>query len=336
MTANETTSKAYATVRSAGGYRRVHDRGLIEVTGADRQSWLHNLTTNVIKSLKPGDGNYCFAITVQGRTLFDLSVLVFADRLWLDIASDWVEAALKHFNRYIIVEDVQLADISGAQARWEILGPRAAECVQGLGFGSNFAVMADVQHTRARLAVGEVTLVKDNLGPVPRAVLYSPAAGADAFALELATRAVGLGMCEVDEALFEVLRIESGRPASRADIDDQVIPPETLQVERGISYVKGCYLGQEVIERMRSRGSMARRLVGLKVAGDRLPEHNAPIFANGKEAGRVTSACHSPAAGGVLALGYLKSLLVNPDQALQVAVSAEATAEARIVELPVA
>ncbi|HRX86719.1 MAG TPA: glycine cleavage T C-terminal barrel domain-containing protein [Phycisphaerae bacterium] len=331
---SQSTSAAHNTVRTAGGYRRTNARGLIQVTGADRQTWLHNLTTNVINTLKPGDGNYAFAITVQGRTLFDLNVLVFAEHLWLDIDARWVEPALAHFNKYLIVEDVQLADISADWTRFEVLGPKAADCIQALGFGGNFGVMADVQHTHAAVAGADVILVKDNVGPIPRAVLYAPTASADTVASELASCAQSLGMSSIDDALFDVIRMEAGRPASLADVDDQVIPPETLQVERGISYVKGCYLGQEVIERMRSRGSMARRLIGLKVAGEKLPEHNAPIFANGKEAGRVTSACHSPALGGILALGYLKSLLVDGKHELQVATSPETTAAGEVVPLP--
>jgi len=327
--------ETHARVRSAGGYRRVSGRSLILVTGKDRLSWLHNLTTNAVSTLKPGDGNYAFAINVQGRTLFDLNILVFAEHIWLDIDARWLAAAMAHFNKYTIVEDVKLADISAEWARFEVLGSATAECVNVLGLGSNFAAFANVQHVAGRASGVQVELVKDNVGPILRAVLYVPAGSGDEFERLLVAAAAKLGMCAIEDRLFEATRIEAGRPASVDDIDDQVIPPETLQVERGISYVKGCYLGQEVIERMRSRGSMARRLVGLKVEGEVVPEHNAPIFAGGKEVGRVTSACLSPALGGVLALGYVKTLLVTPEQELQVAVSENQTSCARIVTLPV-
>jgi folate-binding protein YgfZ len=345
------TVETHSRVRSAGGYRRESGRSLVAVTGADRQIWLHNLTTNAVSTLKPGDGNYAFAINVQGRTLFDLNILVFTDHLWLDIDERWLAPALAHFNKYTIVEDVQLADISTEWSRFEVLGPATAECVEMLGLGHNFGVFANVQHVTGSVNGINIELVKDNVGPIPRAVVYVPNTSADttdpppskggagggsavAFARVLAAAAAKLGMAAIDDDLFESIRIEAGRPTSLADIDDQVIPPETLQIERGISYVKGCYLGQEVIERMRSRGSMARKLVGLQVEGDQLPEHNAPIFANGKEVGRITSACRSPALNGVLAMGYLKSLLVGSDAELQVAVTETTTTRAQLVTLP--
>jgi len=331
---NADTHRQYETARTHGGFRRTDQRGLIAVTGRDRLAWLHNLTTNVVKTLRPGDGNYAFAITVQGRTLFDLNILVFEDRVWLDVDRRWVGPALAHLSRYIIVEDVQLADLSSDWTRFEVLGRRAAECVHGLGLAGNFGAFASLQHVTGSVGALDVVMFKDNLGPIVRAVLLAPSASAGTIDELLLEHARRLGMDRLSDAVCEIVRIEAGRPASVEDIDEQVIPPETLQVERGISYVKGCYLGQEVIERMRSRGSMARRLVGLHVDCEQIPEHNAPVFAGGKEAGRVTSACRSPALGGVLALGYLKTLLVSPEQALQVAVSAQSTAPARIVPLP--
>ncbi|MCB9851363.1 MAG: folate-binding protein YgfZ [Phycisphaerales bacterium] len=324
----------YTSVQNSGGYRQTQTRSLIEVTGSDRQSWLHNLTTNAINSLKPGDGNYAFAINVQGRTIFDLNALVLEDRLWLDIDARWAELALAHFDKYLIVEDVQLADITAEWARFEALGPHTADLVNSLGLGSNFAVLADVQHVAGKVGDIPARLVKNNLGDIPRAEFIVPATHADDFSKALKDAATKHNMVAIDDAIYETIRIEAGVPVSIADIDDQVIPPETKQVERGISYVKGCYLGQEVIERMRSRGSMARQLVGVKLTGDRLPEHNAPIFANGKEVGRVTSACHSPALDAPLALGYIKTLLINADQPLLVAVSADATTDATIIDLP--
>jgi folate-binding protein YgfZ len=328
---------AHAAVRAAGGYGPVHPpRTLIEVTGGDRQSWLHNLTTNVVTSLNPGEGNYFFAINVQGRVIFDGNVLVFADRLWLELDARWEKAALAHLNKYVVVEDVALCDITAEWTGYEIFGPRAADCMEGLGLGNNFTALADVQHLAGAVAGANVHLVKDHLGPIPRGVLWVASDAAPEFAARLAEVAADCGLIAADATLRDTIRMEAGFPQSVDDIDDQVIPPETHQVERGISYVKGCYLGQEVIERMRSRGSMARGLVGLSIPGERVPEHGAPVFANGKEVGRVTSACHSPVLGTVLALGYVKTLLVESGQPLQVATSADTVEDARLVTLPLA
>jgi folate-binding protein YgfZ len=334
MPSDPTISDRHAAVCAAGGVLRTDARGIIEVRGADRATWLHNLLTNVVATLRPGDGNYAFATNVQGRTIFDLNVLVFEDRLWLDIDRRWIAAALAHLNKYIIVEDVTLRDISADWSRWVMLGPATARAVEALSLGNNFDALADVQHVSAEFEGGALLLVKNNLGPIRGAEFHVPIAQADAFAALLAERGRALGIQSIDEALFHMIRVEAGVPASVDDIDDQVIPPETLQVERGICYVKGCYLGQEVLERMRSRGSMARKLTAFQIAGDAAPERNAPIFADGKEIGRVTSVCDSVALGSIMALGYARTVVAAPGDVVQVAISEHDTTTATAIEAP--
>lgn len=327
-------ARQHAAVRQRGGYFEDAQRGLIEVRGTDRASWLHNLTTNVVRTLQPGEGNYAFAITAQGRTLFDLNIVVREENIWLDIDRRWMAAALAHLNKYLIVEDVKLADISAGWAHFVVLGPGAGEVVKELGLAANFGNFANLQHAGGLVDECAGVVVRNNLGPVMRADLWAEATRRAAFAARLAEASARAGLVAIGEEVAEVIRIEVGQPASVVDLDEQVIPPETLQIERGISYVKGCYLGQEVIERMRSRGSMARRLVGLRVEGEALPPHNGPIFSGAKEIGRVTSSCHSFALPGVLALGYVKTLMLGAGQPLQVALDEKTAAPAQLVELP--
>lgn len=316
------------------GFLRVMDRGLVRVTGRDRLEWLHNLTTNTVKTLTPGDGNYAFAINVQGRTLFDLNLLVLDDAVWLDIDRRWFDDALGHLNKYIVVEDVALTPITDAWARFDVLGAKTADVIKGLGLGHNFGALADVQHVAGAVDGVTVRCVKDNLGAISRAMLYAEAAEAAKFGSALAAAVEAVGGVEMDADLLNVLRIEAGVPRSVDDIDHAVIPPETLQIERGISYVKGCYLGQEVIERMRSRGSMARKLTVMRCDGNQLIPHNAPIESGEKEIGRVTSSCHSPAVGGVLMLGYVKTLLAGAGQKVRARIDENATIEVEILDGP--
>jgi folate-binding protein YgfZ len=327
-------SAKHAAVCRAGGFLRSDARGIIEVRGVDRATWLHNLVTNVIATLRTGEGNYAFAVNVQGRTVFDLNALIFDDRIWLDVDRRWVALALAHLNKYIVVEDVSLTDISRDWARFSALGPATARAVESMGLGNNFDAMDALRHVPADFSGGLLHLVKNDLGPIRRAEFYVPIRQAEAFAGLLAERSEPLGMAPIDEALENVLRIEAGVPASFVDIDDQVIPPETRQVERGISYFKGCYLGQEVLERMRSRGSMARKLAAFRMAGEKTPERNAPIFVNGQEVGRITSACNSPALEAVLALGYVRMAVAVRGQLVDVATGVDATGSASVVDVP--
>lgn len=317
-----------AAHRAAGIYTRP-DRALIEVTGKDRATWLHNLVTNTVKTLSPGEGNYAFATSVKGRTVFDLYFYVLEDRIGLDVDAREREKALAHLNRYVITEDVTLTDRTGEVGRIALIGPRVVDVCAEVGI-ANFAAMASLQHVGVTIGGALCRAVRDELGglPVVEFLVEQPHAGAiDALR-------ASVGLREIGRDALEVLRIEAGRPASVDDIDEDVVPPETGQIERGISYHKGCYLGQEVIERMRSHGVLARTLVGLRLEGDSQPERNAKVMLNDQEAGRVTSCCWSEAAGSLLALGYLKTAYAKAGTSAFVEIGGTKV-PAKVVALPI-
>src|ERR1051326_423899 len=109
------------------------DRGVVIVRGKDRASWLHNLSTNDIKRLKPGEGCYAYACDVRGRIQFDMNILCFDSELWLDIDLSTIPAALSHFNRFLISEDVQLDDATDRFARIGLAGATALETLRDIG-----------------------------------------------------------------------------------------------------------------------------------------------------------------------------------------------------------
>lgn len=323
----------YQTALATGGIYARSDRGLIEVTGKDRAAWLSNLVTNVVKTLQPGEGNYAFATNVKGRVVFDLNILVLEDRLWLGVDRRQVETARTHLDRYIVTEDVQLSDLTAKVDRYAILGPRAADAAARLGLG-NLASMSQLQHVPGRIGSADARFVRHNFAGLPAidiAVLGDerPAARSviDAIAAEFR-------LAELSSETINILRIEAGIPASVDDIDEEVVPPETGQIERGISYHKGCYLGQEVIERMRSHGVLARKLVGLRVEGDAMVPRGTEIRSDSSAVGRITSCCFSEAAGFVLALGYVKSSHARTGHLLRVS-TLEGERGSEVVVLPV-
>ncbi len=317
--------------RERGGLLARTDRATTEITGRDRAAWLHNLVTNTVKTLSPGEGNYAFATNVKGRCVFDAGVLVLEDRIWLDLDRRWLDAALKHLNRYIITEDVTLTRHEVA-VRFAAVGPAAGPFAARIGCG-NLLAMAQWQNAAAMLggAAGRVAR-NDFLGLVAADVYVM---GADAGKAAEAARAIAseLGVAEIGRDAAEILRIEAGIPASVEDIDDTVVPPETGRIEQGISYHKGCYLGQEVIERMRAHNVLARKLVGIRVEADSPPPRGAPVVREGVEIGSVTSACWSESLAAPLAMGYVKTAHSSPGTAL-VLRSATGEVNAKIVSLP--
>ncbi len=311
-----------------------NDRGLIELTGDDRAKWLGNLVTNVVATLQPGEGNYAFVVNVKGRTQFDLNLLVRPDRILLDIDLRWVEPALKLFDRYIITEDVRLADISDQIRRTAVIGPEAHVLSDRLALG-NLAAMPWLQNVEGRVGDQPVLMFRHDDKGLPGAEFLAFGSKAAAAIEAVEQVAANLGFPQIDAETANTLRIEAGIPASVDDIDEEVIPPETGQIERGISYHKGCYLGQEVIERMRAHKVLARRLVGVRFENDAPLPRLSPLTVGDHAVGRTLSGCISPALGGApLSLAYVKTSHAAPGTPLRAQVG-ERACHGEIVPLPI-
>lgn len=307
-------------------------RGWVELRGDHRARWLDNLLTNRVLHLYPGEGGYAFATNVKGRVIFDLYYLVDAEAIWLDIDRRRLMAALEHLDHHILTEEVTLADRTHDLARLALCGPGVGPLLAGLGL-PHASAMEIGQHNRFQLAgLDALAFRSDFAGPIGIELVVPRDEGEAAWdALIGAGR--DHGIAPVGWRALQALRIERGVPWSCEDIDEQVIPPETGCITDGISYSKGSYVGYEVIERMRSRGAVARRLVGLKIDGSAVPSPGDEIHVAGAKKGRISSACYSPALEAPLALGYLAPAHAEPGTRLQIA-HERASLQARIVELP--
>lgn len=293
-------AREYAAAKTTAAVFDRSDRGLVRVTGKDRRTWLHNLVTNAVKPLEAGQGAYAFACDVQGRIQFDLHILALPDELWLGIQAAAIEPALKHLDRLLITEDVHLQDVSGSFATLAVCGPRATAIAQGLGT-SDFSAMPSMSHV---VLESGARLVKNSFAgaELPAFELIVPSALAT---LQWQTL-VDAGATPAGTAALEALRIEAGIPALGPDLEG-ALPAGTGQTERAVNYHKGCYLGQEVIERMRSRGALARRLARVCVpegVGLAVP---TPLMQAEREVGRLTSLTQHPASGEWIGLGYLRT-----------------------------
>lgn len=134
------------------------------------------------------------------------------------------------------------------------------------------------------------------------------------------------------EAEVEVRRIEAGLPRYGVDVSEENFPFEA-NLERAISYTKGCYIGQELVARVKYRGHVNRAFAGLRLEGDTVPPPGALIMAEGKEIGRVTSAARSLALGVPIALGYLRREHLEPGAHVTVG-SGDPLLFARVAALP--
>ena len=289
----------YDAARSGAALLDRSDRGLLAVRGRDARAWLHNLVTNAVRTLDEGAGSYAFACNVKGRILFDLNILAVGDGLWLDLDRATIPAATAHFDRHLFTEDVRFADLSGQTARLGCTGPRCADLARDLGV-AHFAALPALGHVALP---DEVRFVRHDCAGGPGFELVVPRGAAAGWWDRLAAA----GATPVGRDTLDVLRIEAGLPWLGRDLDETVLPPETGQVERGVSYHKGCYLGQEVLERMRAHGALARRLVRLAVDDGRDLALPATLLQAGADVGRVTSLVPHPRDGRWIGLGYVRT-----------------------------
>jgi len=341
----------YRAVREGAGLADRSGEGRLSVTGADRHAWLQGLVTNDVGSLAAGRGCYAAWLTPQGRMITDLRLLELGDRVLVDVPAGLAAALVERLDRFVITEDVQVRDVTGEIARLGVHGPAAAvtlaAAMDRLGpaaasgvSAAALAALAEHASVAAPLVPREAaasTLIAAASRDVgePGFDVYLPVAVAPGLRAAL----ISAGAAEVDHATWEVLRVEAGRPVFGVDMDEGTIPLEAGIEARAVSETKGCYVGQEVLVRVRDRGHgrVARRLVGL-MAGDG-PTAAAAAVARGdaltagdREAGRITSAVLSPALG-TLALGYVHRDFVEPGTRLE-AQHGEVAVPLVVVRLP--
>ncbi len=310
-----------AATEGAGLHDRSY-RGLIKITGGDRAAWLHNLTTNDIKSIKLGCGLYSFSLNIKGRVLFDGNVLALPDALLLDVDCRWIGPAIEHLVKYIVMEDVQLADRSADFERLALVGPKASEVCERAGSVPSDEGIAQAEacgsltlgeslrHAEVRIGDVACRVVRHDFAGPASLELIVPAPNALEVWEHLLHIGESAGLRPVGLDALQVLRVEAGLPWSLEDIDAKVLPAETRQIERAVSFTKGCYLGQEIVERMRSRGAPANLLVGLAFDGGEVCT-GASLTHDGQTVGRVTSAVRSFKVDCRIGLGYVKSDLAE-------------------------
>ena len=302
----------YTAARESAAIFDRSRQGRIEITGADRLSFLHALLTNDIAQLVKGAGTYAAYLTPQGRMISDMRVIEIGDRILMNVEGPVASALAVRLDKLVFSEDVQVRDISGELSELCVHGPAAAAVIER-ATGINVSQLA---HDHHNLAVGTQLIVRNDALGVLGFDLVVPHSERQSLWLKL----IEAGAVEAGEEVYETMRIEAGRPRFGVDMDTETIPLEAGIEGRAISFSKGCYVGQEVIVRVmhRGHGRVARRLVRLMMSGGAPPRPGDTIYASGKDSGHITSAAQSPKAGSAIALGYVHRDLIAPGTAVTV------------------
>jgi folate-binding protein YgfZ len=310
----------YAALRSACGIYDLDWRAKIVVRGKDRTRWLNGMVTNNVRDLPNGQGVYSFLLNPQGHILADMYIYNRGDYLVLGTERAQAEKLLASLKRYIIMDQVELTDVSDTLSGLAVQGPNSPEVMSRAGFdvsgvepmqlkdsvwreaGISLTRMASADHLTY-----EVWASAENIGAIWSAL-------------------VGAGAQPVGTEALELFRVAAGIPKYGQDIRERELPQETEQMQ-ALNFNKGCYIGQEIVERIRSRGNVHRKLTGFVVQGP-APPLGTKVVANGKEVGEITSTATVPTSNGdqLLALGYVRREAAQPGTVLD-AGNAKATVE---------
>ncbi len=306
---------AVSALLQGAGFAACDSLGFVRVTGDDRVRWLNGMVTNSIQSLTPGQGCYNFFLNAQGRIQGDATAFLAESSILLETGSERIPALLAMLDHFIIMDDVELTGLGPARGLL-VAGPKSPAILAQLGLPAGHAQPLGIIHTR--FADAPVDLIFAHSPLVPRFELWADAATISALSHSLAADGAVTAAAEA----FEHLRLLEGTPRYGVDIRDRDLPQETAQT-RALHFAKGCYLGQEIVERIRSRGNVHRTFTGFLLQGS-VPPSGTPLFvqdAPDKPVGELTSAAsiELPGCQVTLGLGYIRREVLDRGSAIQYA-----------------
>ena len=286
-------------------------RRLLRVTGTDRVSFLQGMLTADVVRLAPGASAPALFLTVQGRIVAVLDVIAEPDQILLDVATEQAEALRQGLESFVVADDVEIESV---EARAALLAGPAAAAALVRAFGTSLAELGE--NTHLKLEPGDASsllVLRDGDMAAARFRLW----GKVEALRELSETLCAAGALLVGAEALEVARIFAGNPRAGVDFDETTLAPEVPALAQAISKTKGCYLGQEVVERVASRGRVQWLVVALRL--DQPCVAGAEVFVDEERVGALTSVAVSPEDGSVAALGRLRRTAVDGVAALNLA-----------------
>jgi glycine cleavage system T protein len=293
----------YRAVREKVGLIDLSFRSQLRMTGEDRVSFLQGMVSNDVKALKPGGGCMATLLTEQGRIVADLRVYALESCFLLDIDARIKDKVIETLSRFIIADDVEMEDLREAQATIALQGPLASQTLAAVG--ATVSLTQEFQHCETAIGDVAVSVIRVSDTGEDGYEIMAPCAQVETVWRALLEIGEPFGLQPVGLSALNILRIEAGIPWYGLDMDEGRIVLE-VGFEQAISFKKGCYLGQEVVERASARGHVNRKLSGLIVQDKDSPAQGDKVFHDGQEVGWVTSVAQSPRLGKPIALGYIR------------------------------
>jgi len=322
----------YEALQRGAGLIDYSHHAMIEVRGADRVSFLHNLLTNDIKRLAQGSGCRAALLDPSAKLIAELLVLADLDALWLLCELQCAGMVMQALERSLFSEQVTLTNLERRQAVLALQGPRTMDLLRELT-GAVVRLSETGDHTVMRFQEITARLVRRRLTDADGLLLLVNAEEALALWDWMNHRGRSAGLVPVGWDALNTARIEAGIPWFGLDMDATNLLPETGLEETLASETKGCYVGQEIVARMRTYGSPNKKLMGLLIDGSEVPQTRDPITRGEETVGWVTSGCRSPALQRPIAMGYLKRGAYEPGTSVEI-LRGDARLAATVVSRP--
>ncbi len=291
-------------------------RAYLSFTGPDRVRYLNAILTNNIKDLPAGQGIASLLLNPQGHILAEIETYAFAERLLCVSYAMIRERLIEWLDKYIIMDDVTLTDETPRYGTLALEGPKAAALVQEVA-GADITNYEELSSHRRAVGSIPCIIVKRSPGGVPGAEFVAESEKLPELWQILSDAARWHEGGPMGYAALSALRLTQGVPWFGYDFGEKQIPHEAGLQDSHISYTKGCYTGQEIVERVRSRGQVNRQRVELRFSGDVVPEAGALLTLVGKEVGFVTRAARTWDPPRILGMAYVRKEANTPGTVLQ-------------------
>ena len=308
--------REYGWLRESVALLDKNYRAYLKFTGPDRVRYLNAILTNDIKGLKEDHANASLFLSPQGHIQAEIETHALADKLFCISYAMIRERLIPAMDKYIIMDDVTLEDRTPECVTLAMEGPKAAAAVLELT-GVDLNAMDELESRSISLNGIEARLVKRTPGKDASAEFLGHTKDAVALWSALSEAAKRHGGGPAGYKALNSVRLEQGVPWFGYDFGEKQIPHEAGLQNSHISYTKGCYTGQEIVERVRSRGQVNRMRVSLWFEADEIPLANTPLLSEGKEAGTVTRVGFSVANDAGIAMGYVRREYSAPGTILQ-------------------
>ncbi len=297
----------YEALRGGAAVLDLSARGKIRVTGEDRARLLHAMSTNNIQDLAPEDGVYAFFLNDKGRILADVLIYNLGEALFLDLEPETAAKIFEHLDRYIIADDATLEDETASLGALGLEGPQSLEIAAQLKIpvpALRLSTQAYGQGFTARITASGADGLR----------IFLPASEKEQLLRELHDA----GAIDANAGDVRVVRLENGLPRYGEEITERYLAQETQRTE-AVHPHKGCYLGQEIVERVRSRGQVHRLLTPIRIAARTPPGAGTKLQVNGADVAEISSAVYSPAQNEVVGFAYVRTEAAHSKPVMTVA-----------------